>query len=104
MSARVINLTDPAFATIRKYRAAVDAFNAYGGDDDDEQNKKLEQALEEAQNEFERVVPTTPEGFRRKVAVHLEVYCGGTEDAMRDFFDTLCKSAFAIAGVAEVQS
>ena len=61
MSAQVINLNaDPAFAIIRNYKAAVAAFNAYHGPDDDEENKKLEQALHEAQDEFYHVVPTTP--------------------------------------------
>jgi hypothetical protein len=105
MSAQIVNLSaDPTFWVItRKYKAAVAAFNAYDGPDYDETHKKLEQAMNEAQEDFLRSVPTTPEGFRMKVDVYLDVYCSGVHEDDRDFLDTLCKSACAIAGQA-VQS
>jgi hypothetical protein len=100
MSAQIVNLTaDPIFGIIRKYKAAVAAFNAYDGPD----YKKLEPAIIEAQEDFLRSVPATPEGFRMKVDVYLDVFCSGAHEDDRDFLDTLCKSACAIAGAA-VQS
>jgi hypothetical protein len=67
MSAQIVNLSaDPTFAIIRKYKAAVAAFNAYHGPDEDETNKKLERASNEAQKEFKHVVPTTPEASGRR--------------------------------------
>ena len=68
MSAQLINLSaDPAFATIRKYKAAVAAFNAYQGADADEENKKLERAFHAAEDEFYAAVPTTPKASGRRL-------------------------------------
>ena len=100
MSAQLINLSaDPALATIRKYKAAVAAFNAYQGADADEENKKLERAFHAAEDEFYAAVPTTPEGLRTKIAVFLDVCCDPAEAAgLKGFFDTLYKSVCIIAG------
>jgi hypothetical protein len=98
MSAQIIDLrADPAFATIKNYKAAVAAFNAYDGPEDSEQHEKLERAFHEAQDEFLCVVPTTPEGFRAKVTVYLDVYCGGFYENFKPLLDTLCESACLIA-------
>jgi hypothetical protein len=106
MSAHVINIgADPAFAAIRKYKAAFGAFNRCRGPNDDEITKKLESAFCAAEDEFLNIVPTTLEGFKTKICVFLNEYegCGANEEAMEGFLDTLYKSACAIAGKA-VQS
>jgi hypothetical protein len=102
MTAEIINLrdhlsADPAFAAVRKYRAAVTAFNRYDGPEDSEQHQKLEQAFHDAQNEYLRVVPITPEGLKAKVTAW-DLYCSGaTEECVKSFLNTLCDAAYWIA-------
>jgi hypothetical protein len=92
----VISLDDPVYAAIRQYRMAVAAFNNYRGPEDD-YYYELEDAFFNAQDEFWHSVPTTPEGVKAKISVFLnETTEGTTEEAMKDFLDTLYKAACLI--------
>jgi hypothetical protein len=82
---------DPAYAAIRRYRAAMAVFNAYNGPED-EHHDELERAF------FADVVPTTVDGFKTKVATFLACFDGVTKDGLESFLNTLCKSACIIAG------
>ena len=56
---------DPAFAAIRQYRAADNAWTRYsrsGGDENGDEYFELEDDFFAAQDEFWRVVPTTADG------------------------------------------
>jgi hypothetical protein len=102
MPAVVVAEPDPIFAPMRKYKEAVAVFNAYPHED--EHNEELARAMNQTQDEFYRVVPTTLEGFKAKVAFFLDEYRDGVHmEELQGFFDTLCKSACVIAGQA-VQS
>lgn len=98
---------DPIFAALARYRAATDAFNAFRGDDDDPQNVALEEAYYEARDPAFETVPTTLAGMKAKISFFMndedmsEGLTGPeTNEPLRDFLDTLYKSACIIAGAA----
>jgi hypothetical protein len=88
---------DPVYAVIGRYRTAIAAFNNYRGPEDGDYYYELEEDFFDAQEEFWHSVPTTPEGVKTKISVFLnETTEGTTEEALKDFLDTLYKAALAI--------
>jgi hypothetical protein len=91
---------DPAYAAIRKHRAAIAAFSNYRGDDETDQYYRLEADMFAAQDAYWAAVPQTPEGFKAKVATFVRLERGNdfSVESLKSFFDTLCKSVDIIAG------
>jgi hypothetical protein len=89
MSAVISLADDPIYAAIRKYKRAIAVLNAYHGRDLAEEGR-LEQASFDAQDEFWRVIPRTPEGVRAKINAFLAERSGGeSKEALKAFLDTL---------------
>jgi hypothetical protein len=95
---------DPIFAVIDRHRAATDAFNAFDGPDDEPQNIALEKAYHKARDLLFETVPTTLAGMKAKISYLMsdEWLADGLTStlALREFLDSIYKSAFIIAAVS----
>jgi hypothetical protein len=93
----VISLaSDPIYAAIRNYIAAVNTFNDFRGDEESNEHYELEQAFFDSQDVWWHTVPTTREGVKAKIAHFLNLrpvsMFGVTDEGLTSFLATITKA------------